>query len=189
MTRLSRRISGFLAIPLLLLLLAAPTQAQTPYVGVGPTFPTGDYGEYANTGVLLVGGLIFDVGDAGLAVFGEGFFGQNGHEGGGKTQPFGIMAGLVKDFSGDADAGVYVFGEAGLLWHRYVPDSGDTESESGFGFGGGVGYGFPLGGQNAWVEGRYMSANIDYGDGFDETTSFFGIIFGLSFPRGGDGGM
>jgi hypothetical protein len=191
-TSSSRFVVFFLSLGAALALTTpAHSAAQSAYLGVGPSFPTGDFADYANTGVLAVGGVTIDVGERGLAIVGEGFFGQNGHDdlfGGGKTQPFGLMAGLMMDFSGEADAGAYVFGQVGMLWHRFVPDEGDSSSESGLGFGGGAGYGFPLGGLSAWVEGRLMSASIDV-DGIDSTTSFFGIIVGLSFPLGGNDGM
>jgi len=166
-----------------LVLLPGQVAAQNIFVGAGATFPVSDYGDYANTGFLATAGVGFPVGDAGLRVFGEGFFGQNSHSDvdGDKTNPFGVMGGLEYDITGaDESKGVYLFAEAGLLVHRYGSDSFDSSSSSGFGYGAGAGVFFPLGGVNGWIEGRAMNASID-----SSNTSFFGIIAGLSFDVGG----
>ena len=52
-------------------------------------------------------------------------------------------------------------------------------TESGFGYAAALGYGFPLGGINAWVEGRFMQASIS-----DANTQFFGIVAGISIGLG-----
>lgn len=171
---------------------ALPVAGQSIFVGVGPTFPISDYGDYANTGFLAIGGVLFPLGESPASVVVEGFYGQNGHTeeaGSGKTNPLGVMGGIVLDFAAEGEAGPYVFGEAGLMVHKYSPETGDGDSESAFGFGGGAGYSFPLGGVTAWAEGRYMSASFDAEVGSEsssETTAFLGIVLGLSFPVGGN---
>jgi len=165
-----------------LVLLPGQVAGQNIWVGAGATFPVSDYGNYANTGFLSVAGVGFPVGEAGLRVIGEGFYGQNNHEGGGeKTSPFGVMGGLEYDITGsDETKGVYLFGQAGVLVHRFSSDTEDSSSSSGFGYGAGAGVFFPLGGVGGWIEGRAMNASID-----SENTSFFGIMAGLSFDIGG----
>jgi hypothetical protein len=183
--------AGFTTLALALL-AAVPSAAQTVFFGAGPTFPVSDYGDYANTGFLAIGGLLLPVGAGPASLVVEGFYGQNGHTeeaGSGKTNPLGVMGGVVLDFSGEGEAGPYVFGEAGLMVHKYSPEQGDGDSETAFGFGGGAGYGFPLGGLSAWVEGRYMSASFDAEAGTassSETTAFMGIVAGVSIPLGGN---
>ncbi|UCC24114.1 MAG: porin family protein [Gemmatimonadales bacterium] len=170
-----------------LALTAAPAFSQSIFVGVGPTFPTGDYSEYANTGFMLVGGLTFEIANN-LDIYGEVGWGQNNHEQeGDKTNPVTFMGGLVYGFGGAASpVEPYVFGGAGILQHRYSSDEFGDESDSGFGFQGGAGVGFDLAGLGAWVEGRFTSASIDY-DGVSETTAYFALVAGVSIDlSGGD---
>lgn len=172
-----------------LLFTALPAAGQSIYFGVGPTFPSSDYSEYAKTGFLVAGGVTYEVASQ-LSIYGEGFWGQNNHEGSGKTAPSGLMAGLMYGFGGeDAPISPYVFGGGGLLTHRWIPDEGDSESNSGFGFQGGAGIGFDIAGLQAFAEGRYTSGSIDEeispGVTASATTAFIGILLGLSFNFGG----
>ncbi len=165
----------------LTLTLPSPASAQGVYWGAGITFPMGDYGDYAKTGYLGIAGISFDLGPAGLSVVGEGFYGQNSHEtDGDKTNPYGAMAGLLYDLNPEETGGPYVFGQAGLMVHKYSSDEFGDDSETGFGFGAGAGYGFPLGDTELFVEGRYMYGSFDYGN-----TSFLGIMAGVALTLGG----
>ena len=173
-----------------LALLALPAAGQSIFVGVGPTFPTSDYGDYAKTGYMVAAGVTYEIVPQ-VAVYGEGFWGQNDHEtDGDKTNPYGFMAGLIYDFIGDEDAPLspYAFAGLGSMTHKYTSDTLDASgSESAFGFEAGAGLGFDLGGLNAWGEGRYMSASFDSespGAG-SAVTAFFALVFGLSFNLGG----
>jgi hypothetical protein len=158
---------------------AAP--AQSVYWGAGITLPTGDYGDYAKTGYLGIAGVSFAVGPAGLSVVGEGFYGQNSHDiDGDKTNPYGAMAGLLYDLSPEEMGGVYVFGQAGFMVHKYSSDGPGDSSDTGLGFGGGAGYGFLLGDTEIFAEGRYMYGDFDYGG-----TSFLGIMVGVALALGG----
>jgi len=176
--------------PLLALLAAATlmtpqaASAQGVYFGAGATFPTGDYGDYAKTGYIGVAGVSFSVGPEGLSIFGEGFYGQNSHSDvdGDKTYPYGAMGGLLYDLTPGAMGGIYVFGQAGFLVHKYSSDESEGGSDTGFGFGGGAGYGFPLGDTEIFLEGRYMQGNFD-----DGNTAFFGIVGGVALALGGGG--
>jgi hypothetical protein len=166
---------------LVVLLLPAHLSAQSIYIGAGASIPVSDYNAYANTGFITAVGVTLPVGDQGLALVGEGFFGQNSHDDeGDKTNPYGVMAGLTYEITGADEAkGVYFFGEAGLLVHKYGSDTFESSSDTGFGFGAGAGFFFPLGGVTGWLEGRAMNATID-----SEKTSFLGFLFGVSFPVG-----
>jgi hypothetical protein len=180
------------SVLLLALVLSATTfifpgrsEAQSVFAGAGVTLPTGDFSDYAKAGLLGIGGVTFPVGPQGLALLAEGYFGQNSHdEEGDKTSVYGAMGGLIYDFAEQGEAGVYLFGQAGLMVHKYSSDefSEFDDSETGLAFGGGVGYGVPLGTVNAWLEGRYMQGQFDGGN-----TSFLGVVAGLSFPIGGEG--
>lgn len=159
---------------------AAPAAAQSIYFGVGPTFPSSDYADYAKTGFMIVGGVTYEIVPQ-LSVYGEGGYGQNNHDTeGDKTNPSTIMAGLLYGFGGDnAPVSPYVFGGGGMLTHKYSSDQFEGSSETKFGFQGGAGLGFNLGGFDAFAEGRYTSASFD---GF--ATAFMGIVVGLSFNFG-----
>lgn len=156
---------------------AVPAAAQSIYFGVGPTFPMGDFGDAANTGLMIAGGATFEVAPQ-LSIYGEGFWGQNGGESDIVDidyNPSGLMGGLLYGFSAEDTAPVapYVFGGAGLL----TLSNGDAES--GFGFQGGVGLGFDLAGLEAFTEGRFTSGSIN-----DVTISFAALMVGLSFDFG-----
>lgn len=168
----------------LTLTIPHPASAQVVYFGAGPTFPTGDYSDYAKTGYIGVAGISFPVGPEGLSAVGEGFFGQNSHRDvdGDKTYPYGAMGGLLYDLTPGEMGGIYVFGQAGFLVHKYSSDEYEGSSDTGFGFGGGAGYGFPLGDTEIFLEGRYMQGNFD-----DGNTAFFGIVGGVALALGGGG--
>lgn len=161
---------------------AAPASAQFAYLGGGLTIPLSTYGEYANTGYMVSGGLGMPLGDQGLSIVGEAFFGQNNHSDteGDFTNPWGFMGGIEYDFAGaEATQSPYVFGGVGIFVHRYGSDQFESSSSSGLGLLGGAGYFFPLGVINGYVEGRLQHASID-----SENTTFVGVIAGISIPLG-----
>jgi len=160
--------------------------AQFVYIAGGPSFPMSDYGDYANTGFLLAGGVGIPLGENGLSAFGEVFYGQNKHndDSGDKTNPWGLMGGVQYEFDTGGSLAPYVFGEAGILWHKYTSDTFGNDSQSAFGYGGGVGVAFPLGGLMGAVEGRLMNAAFDEA-GTSYNTMFGGILAGIGIPLGG----
>jgi len=174
----------FLAV-LALLGFAIPSQAHaqtTIYVSGGGSFPTGDFGDYANTGWMAAGGVIFGIGESGLGVGAELFYGQNNHKDEAsfydneKTSPYGAMA--IVDYSFDTGGNImpYVFGGAGLLVHRFSADGIDSESDSKFGYQFGAGLGFGIGETSQlYVEGRYMGS---------EYTKYFAALAGFAFTLG-----
>jgi hypothetical protein len=166
------------------MMIAVPAAGQSVYVGAGPSFPTSDYGDYADTGFLIVGGLTYQIASQ-LSVYGEGFWGQNDHETeGDKTNPAGAMAGLAYGFLEGTGAAIspYVFGGAGVMFHRYSSDTFGDSSESAFGYQVGAGAGMEVGGVTVFGEGRYMAASFDSeSEGADSTTAFFAAVLGLSF--------
>ncbi len=75
-----RRIAGFaMVVALLAVLVPTHVTAQSIWFGGGGSFPVSDYSDYANTGFLLTTGVSVPVGQEGLSLFGEAFFGQNSH--------------------------------------------------------------------------------------------------------------
>lgn len=166
---------------------ALPTQADaqtTLYLGAGGSFPTGDFGEYANTGWMGAGGALFAIGDSGFGVGGEVFYGQNNHKDeqsffeNEKTAVYGLMAIADYVFGTEGKIRPYVFGGAGVLVHRFSADGVDSESESGFGYQVGAGLGFPVG---LFVEGRFMGSSAMGEGDFSETTTFFAALVGWAF--------
>jgi len=183
-----KKLATALSLALLgLCVTSSSAAAQFVYVAGGPSFPMSDYGDYADAGFLLAGGVGIPLGENGLSAFGEGFYGQNNHtdaSGGGKTNPWGLMGGVQYEFDLGGSLTPYVFGEAGIMWHKYTPDTGDGDSQSAFGYGGGVGVAFPLGGLMGAVEGRLMNAAFDEA-GTSYNTMFGGILAGIGIPIGG----
>lgn len=166
---------------------AIPTQADaqstTLYISGGASFPTGDFGDYSNTGWMAAGGVLFGIGDSGFGAGAELFYGQNNHKDeasffqGEKTTPYGAMA--IVDYAFDTGSGVmpYLFGGLGLLVHRFSADNIESESDSQFGYQFGGGVGFPIGGTTQlYIEGRYMGSS---------DTTFFGALAGFAFALGG----
>ena len=145
----------------------------------------------AESGWVGVAGVLFPVGEGGLNVGVEGFYGQNNHMDasgtkidGDKTNPYGAMAILEYDIGSGDGIGAYIFGGAGLLIHKCSTDgngcadddSAGGTSDSNFGYEAGAGVGIPVGGSTSiWVEGRYMGAS---------GTNIFGILAGLGFGIG-----
>ena len=167
---------------LALMTTSNPLSAQSVWIGGGGTFPTSDYGDFANTGFLFMAGAGLPVGDQGVSVGVGGYYGQNNHEAvdGDKTNPYAFTGYVEYDFAGrDAERTFYVLGELGVLWHKFGSDTSPESTESGFAYGGAAGYAFPLGGVNGWAEGRFTQASIS-----NANTQFFGIAAGISIPLG-----
>jgi hypothetical protein len=177
---------GIAAIVTLVALMSTASLAQAQVnltLAGGATFPTGDYGKYANTGYIASAGLLFKVGTNGLSLGGQGFYGANSHSDfdGDKTTLSGVL-GTVTYRLGDATKpGVFLTGNIGLLSHKYSSDKFPSEegSSSGLAFGGGAGVAIPRGSMNFYVVARYLTASID-----NETTSFIPVQAGVTIPLG-----
>jgi hypothetical protein len=171
-----------------------PTQAsaQGVFLGGGATFPTGDYGDYADAGWMAEAGLSFPIGEQGIFIFADGLYGSNGHSDhdGDKTNLLGGFLGLEKMFANEAGAGPFIFGEVGFLRHSYKSDEYPEweEDDTGFAFGGGAGYSIMLSETlNGWVLGRYIHGMYSGDDGSEDwNTSFFGIMAGVGIALGGN---
>jgi len=173
---------------------AVPSHAQaqtTLYVSGGAAIPTGDFGTYANTGWMAAAGVLFGIGESGLGVGGELFYGQNNHKSESsffdneKTTPYGAMA--IVDYSFSTGGGIepYVFGGAGVLIHKFSADNIESESNSAFGYQFGAGVAFPIGATTSlYGEGRYIGSSST-GEGTDAgNTTYFGVLAGIAFQLG-----
>jgi len=173
-----------------LLLFAAPaaTQAQWVWAGAGLSVPTGDFGDVTDTGWLGTVGVGFPIGESGLGVSAEGFYGQNNASeeaealGLDKANIYGVMGNVGYRLGDPESVGAYLFAGAGLLAAKASPTTGESETDSNFGYQFGAGVDVPVGGSvGVWVEGRYMGASggDDSGD-----TNLFAILAGLGFGVG-----
>jgi len=167
----------------LTLTLSGDLSAQASvFLGGGLTIPTGEYSDYAKTGWNGFGGVLFAVGEAGLAVGAEGFFGSNSHDyEGDKTNLYGGMGLVSYSIDTGSSAAPFVFGGVGYMTHSYKSDDfpDDEGSASGLaaGFGGGVS--FPLGGVNGILAGSFVS-----GFGDIDGTHLVGINAAVQIPFG-----
>jgi hypothetical protein len=169
---------GTLMAAFLFLAVPTATQAQSIFVGGGPSIPTGDAADEVETGWLITAGVVIPVSDAGLWVALEGLYGHNGHETeGDKTNPFGAMASLGYRAGDPENIGPYLFGGAGLLAHKFSSDTEEGETETDFGYQFGAGLDIPVSsGAGLWVEGRYLGSDL---------AKYFAILAGFGFDIGG----
>ena len=174
------------ALPLLVvtvLCAAGPRDAvaqTTPYAGGGASFPTGEFGEYADTGWQVAGGVLFPISDTGLAVGGEAFHSSNERKPDATGITYNLALGLVAvlryGFATFGSVTPYVSGGAGL--HYLSTRGGDGSVDIPFGYQLGAGLSFRLAANTAvFVEGRYTA---------DSMLGYYGLIGGLSFPLGDD---
>ena len=187
-----KRIFGWCTVGTvaLFLFLAPGASAQAVFLGAGATIPTGDFADFgagdgANTGWMGFGGVLFPVGEAGLSVGGEGFYGSNSHDtDGDKTNLYGGMGLVGFTFNQEASAQPFVFSGIGFMTHSYKSDSFPTAegSESGMAVGLGGGVSFPLGGVRGMAAASY-NAGLDDIDG----TTFIGLSAAVQILVGGAG--
>ena len=174
------------SVAALFLAFALPqtVNAQSIYVLAGLSAPTGDYGDFANTGWLGAGGVTFPVGEAGLWAGAEALYGQNGLDSDVVDENFKVFSamGIIGyDIPTESSLSPYLFGGLGIMSLSF-----DGDSESGFGWQGGAGVAFAgEGNVTPFVEGRFQSASIDDDESTESSTiSFFGIEAGVSIGIG-----
>lgn len=166
------------------LALPASAGAQHVILSVGLTNPIGDFGDFANLGWMAEGGVTFPVGEDGLWAGVVGSYGINNHDAdvigvtdGDKTNVLTGMGLIGYNIATEGNVAPYVWGGAGILVHRFVPEVGDSESDSNFGFQAGVGV--SIGAQESdvhpYVEVRFEGAS---------ETQFIGANAGVAISVG-----
>ena len=174
-----KKRSVFLLTAFALMAFAIPVQAQTTlYIGGGGSFPTGDFGDVANTGWMATAGALFGVGTPGLGIGAEFFYGQNNHKDevslseDAKTTPWGFMGILDYSFGEAGAIQPYLFGGLGVLIHKFS-SAGFSESSTEFGYEFGAGLAFPIGATSSiYAEGRYVGSDL---------AKYFAALAGFAF--------
>lgn len=171
-------------VALLAFTLPSTAQAQGAFLfgGGGVTFGTGDFGDGTDAGWLAIAGVGVDIGESGVFVAGEGFYGSNGIADSDESADlYGGFAELGYSFQTGGNVQPYVLGGAGIL----VLDVLD-ESESGFGYLGALGLSIQTESRvGFWIEGRFMGAQ-GLGESPDEIdVNLFGIVAGIGIGLGG----
>lgn len=134
------------AVALLVSVAGSDAGAQSsiePYVGVGMISPSGDFGDYAETGLAVFAGFNRRMPANPRMTWGlTVFYGQADHEGSfGESTSLPGLFGEVGYALSTGSVVPYVRGSLGFLQHRY--DAGDTgfedESETNLAYGVGAG--------------------------------------------------
>ncbi len=150
------------------------------FLAAGPSFPLGDFGDYAKTGWFSYAGFNVPIGDKGLSAGGNVAYGSNKHSDvvGDKTNLMGGFGFLQYRAGNPAKPGVYFYGEVGALNHQFkaAGSSGyGSASEWKLAVGGGAGIDIPAGPVGLFIE----ASIIARGD-----TKFVPVVAGLSIPVG-----
>lgn len=158
-----KRLTGAIMLGAVAAVVAvSPARAQYVFLGAGAGIPTGDFKTYAKTGFLATGGVGFDIGDKGLWAEAEGYYGSNKHkapEDGDKTTIIAGMAALGYSFMADKGVSPYVTGGLGFQSHKFVPETGASETDTNLGYTAAAGLGFKVGSKaHIWVEGRFLGS-------------------------------
>ena len=158
----------------------AQAQSASIFLSAGPSFPLGDYGDYAKTGWFSQAGVAVPVGAKGVTVGGAVVYGSNKHNATdpGKTNLLGAFGFLQYRAGNPEKPGIYFFGEAGALNHQFkAPGTSGygSDSEVKLAVGGGVGVDIPLGGAGLFIEADIVAR----GD-----TKFVPIQVGVAIPVG-----
>ena len=177
---MTRKCMPTVVVAFLFALTPAALSAQTYlFLGGGGSFPVNNFGNFAQSGWLVSAGAGFPLGQEGVSVAVEGFYGENKHEGaaGGKTNPYGAMAEIVYTFGERGKIQPYLLGGAGLMIHKFTPGAtGESSSSSQVGYTFGAGVAVPLGQTlEIYGEGRYFGSR---------DTVFMGGLVGLAFFLG-----
>lgn len=182
-----RRIKrGILALVLAIPLAIPPSTASaqtTVFLGGGATIPTQDFGDFANTGWMGFGGVMFPVGEGAFRAGAEGYYGRNNHETDGeRTDLYGALA-LASLSMGAMDAPMrpFVFGGLGSMTHSFsseeFPEFDESETNLAAQFGAGVAFG-------AGGIGGLLAASATTGMFSLNSTTFASIAAAIQIPVG-----
>lgn len=146
------------------LVTASVSQAQAyVFFGGGASIPAGDFKDFAKTGWMAQAGIGVDIGDKGLFVEAEGFYGSNKHKAPAVDEKTNLFAGLGAvgySFMPEKKVHPYILGGAGFMRHQFDPGAGASVSETKFAYTGAAGISFQAGSKlNIWVEGRFLGTS------------------------------
>jgi opacity protein-like surface antigen len=159
-----KRLTAAMMIGAVAVLVAAsPAHAQYVFFGGGASIPMGDFKDFAKTGWMATAGLGADIGDKGLFIEAEGFYGKNKHKAPDDGDATNIISGLGAvgySFMPEKSVRPYVLGGVGFLMHQFDPAVGDNETETKFAYSGAVGLSIKAGSKlNLWLEARFLGSS------------------------------
>jgi opacity protein-like surface antigen len=135
------------------LVTASQARAQYVFLGGGANIPVSDFKETNKTGWIATGGIGLDIGDKGLWVEAEGWYGSNKAKSstvGAKVDLWSALAAVGYTFMPAKSASPYVLGGVGVLGVKH----GDTK----FAYSGALGLSFKAGTSlHIFVEGRWLA--------------------------------
>ncbi len=137
----------------------ATATAQYVFVGGGASIPIGNFKDAgAKTGWIAQAGVGYDIGDKGLWVEAEGWYGSHKYTGAtGKTDLLAGLGALGYSFMPGKKMSPYVVAGAGFMSAKAKPATGASVTSTKFAYTGGAGLGFKLNSTvNFWLEGRLL---------------------------------
>jgi hypothetical protein len=176
-----KRLSSLIALGMMAVTLASPASAQkvSLLVGAGPTFPMGDFGDFAKTGWLASVGARTSLTTLPVLIGLELLYGSNSHSDvdGDKTNLPGALLNVSYRLGDPAGPGAFLIGSVGAISHQYrsesFPDLEGSETDVAFGVGAGIEY--PMSSLVLFVMARYLTR-----DG----TNFIPVQVGVAIPIG-----
>ncbi|HEV8456095.1 MAG TPA: outer membrane beta-barrel protein [Gemmatimonadales bacterium] len=155
------------------LVSVSPARAQYIFAGGGANIPVSDFKDTHKTGWIVQGGVGVDIGDKGLWVEAEGWYGSNKAKSScttcDKVDLWSALGALGYSFSPDKNVSPYILGGAGVL--------GIKDGETTFGYTGALGVGFKVGsGAQIFLEGRWLA-----GTGDNKDAKMIPLTVGISY--------
>ena len=175
---MTRKCLPTVVVALLFALTPAAVSAQVYlFLGGGGSFPVNNFGNFAKNGWVVSGGAGFPLGQEGVSLAIEGFYGENQHEvADRKTNPFGAMAEIVYTFGDRGKIQPYLLGGAGVMVAKFTQGGGGTNTTTNVGYTFGAGVAIPLGQTlEIYGEGRYFGSR---------DIVFMGALVGLALFLG-----
>lgn len=179
MTRTTLRTAAAALLLTAAAALPAHAQISSPIkfnVRAGAALPMADFGEVANTGFIVGGGLTLRAPLMPVALRVDGDFNRFALDSDLIDEDQTIWALTANAQVAPALSPIYFLGGAGV-YSQSVAD----ESATDFGLNGGVGLRIPLTGFNSFVEARYHYVFTDEGDVGGYNLSYLPITFGIEF--------
>jgi hypothetical protein len=180
MTRTTLRTAAAALLLTAAAALPAHAQISSPIkfnVRAGAALPMSDFGDYANTGFTLGGGLTLRAPLMPVALRVDGDYNRFALDTDLTNEDVSIWAITANAQVAPALSPIYFIGGAGM----YSMSAFD-ESETDFGLNGGAGLRIPLTGFNTFVEARYHHVfTKDDADPNSSNTQYLPIVFGVEF--------